>query len=100
MVEYMYGVIKNKPHFSINFLNFITKFCDCYRTKEEPLLDDIGVLASADPVALDQASADMVNKMFGSDFFRHIFPAIDWEIQLGYAEKLGLGSRAYKLIEY
>ncbi|MCB4790891.1 MAG: DUF362 domain-containing protein [Elusimicrobia bacterium] len=100
IVEYAYGVVKNKPNFGINFLNFITKFCDCYRTKEDPLLKDIGVLASDDPVALDQASADMVNKAFGSDFFKFIFPQIDWEVQLNYAEKLGLGSRQYKVINF
>lgn len=99
IVEYAFGVIKNKPHFSINFLNHITKFCDCYATKGSPLIGDIGILASPDPVALDQASADMVNKKFGGDFWRHIFPSIDWAVQLACAEELGLGTRKYKIVE-
>jgi hypothetical protein len=64
------------------------------------LLADIGVMASDDPVALDQASADIVIKHYGSDFFRFIFPNIDWEVQLNYAEKIGLGTREYKIIEF
>ncbi|MBN1622135.1 MAG: DUF362 domain-containing protein [Endomicrobiales bacterium] len=100
IVEYACGAVKNKPHFSINFLNFITKYCDCYRTKEEPLLADIGVLASSDPVALDQASIDMVNKKYRKDFARDMFPEIDWELQLKYAEKIGLGKRQYTLAEF
>ncbi len=98
IVEYACGAVKNKSFFCVNFLQHITKYCDCYGRKEEPLLPDIGILVSPDPVAIDQASADLVNKKFGSDFFRHIFPEIDWTIQLDYAEKIGLGSRKYELI--
>jgi len=100
IVEYACGVLKGKPHFSINFVNYITQYCDCYATKGKPLTGDIGVLASADPVALDQACADMVNSSYGSDFWRVIFPEIDWTVQLSYAERLGLGKREYTLIEY
>jgi uncharacterized protein len=98
IVEYAFGVLKNKEHFCINVVNHITQFCDCYPDKGKPLMDDIGILASADPVALDQASADIVNKKYGSDFWRHIFPSIDWEVQLAYAEKIGLGNREYHLL--
>jgi uncharacterized Fe-S center protein len=99
IVEYAYGVAHKKPQFSINFLNHITQYCDCYPSKGEPLMADIGIIAGADPVAADQASADMVNKKYGSDFWRHLFPEIDWTVQLDYAEKIGLGSRKYELIE-
>jgi len=98
IVEYAYGVLKNKRHFNVNFMNHITRYCDCYPDKGSPLLDDIGVAASSDPVALDQACADLVNRAYGSDFFSHIFPGIDWSVQLAYAEKLGLGTRKYRLI--
>lgn len=99
MIEYAYGVCKNKGCIYINFLNFITKFCDCYETKEKPYFDELGVMASLDPVAIDAASADVVNKAYGGDFFRHIFPDIDWRVQLDYAEKLGLGEKKYELSE-
>lgn len=98
IVEYAYGAVKNKSFFCVNFLQYITKYCDCYGRKEEPLLPDIGILVSADPVAIEQASVDLVNRGFGKDFFRHIFPEIDWTIQLNYAEKIGLGTREYQLI--
>ncbi|OGS08488.1 MAG: hypothetical protein A2204_00015 [Elusimicrobia bacterium RIFOXYA1_FULL_47_7] len=100
IVEYAAGALKGKRHFSINFINYVTKFCDCYATKENPLLDDIGVMASSDPVALDQACADLVNSKFGADFWKHIFPEIDWTVQLKYAEQIGLGSRKYELEEF
>ncbi|MEW6556307.1 MAG: DUF362 domain-containing protein [Elusimicrobiota bacterium] len=99
IVEYALGVLKNKKAIYINFLNYITKFCDCYETKENPLIDDIGILSSDNPVAIDMASVELVNKKFGADFFKHIFPDIDWSVQLEYAEKLGLGMRKYELTQ-
>ncbi|MFH1368135.1 MAG: DUF362 domain-containing protein [Elusimicrobiota bacterium] len=101
MVEYAYGVLKSKRAFYVNFINYVTKLCDCYKTVEPPLLDNIGVMAGADPVALDQACADLVNKAYGGkDFWRFIYPHIDSSVQLQYAEKLGLGSRKYEVKEY
>jgi uncharacterized Fe-S center protein len=98
IVEYAFGALANKRHFSINFMNHITKYCDCYPDKGQPVIGDIGIAASADPVALDQACADIVNERFGGDFFRSIFPDIDWTVQLDYAEKIGVGTRAYTLV--
>lgn len=100
IVEYAYGVLKGKKHFSINFINHVTQYCDCYPSKGKPLIPDIGVMASADPVALDLASADIVNERFGSDFWKHIFPEIDRNVQLAYAHKLGLGELAYTINTY
>lgn len=99
IVEYCVGVLKNKRAIFINFLNFITKYCDCYATKGEPLIEDIGIVVSSDPVAVDKASVDLVNKKYGKDFFREIWPEIDWNVQFEYAEKLGLGSKNYELVE-
>jgi uncharacterized Fe-S center protein len=72
---------------------------------------DIGIVASTDPVAIDQASVDLVNNAEGrrdsaltkhlapgKDKFRALYPNVDWEIQLDYGQKLGLGSRDYDLI--
>ncbi len=97
IVEYCSGVLKNKRAIYINFLNYITKSCDCYGTKETPLVEDIGIVASCDPVAVDKASVDLVNRKYGKDFFREIWPEIDWSVQLDYAEELGLGSKDYEL---
>lgn len=99
MVEYAYGLLKNKPAFFINFLNHLTKFCDCYATKEKPLIDSIGIVWGNDIVAVDRASIDIVNKKFGQDFARYNWPEIDWKVQLDYAQELGLGTQDYQLIE-
>ncbi len=113
MVEYTAGVLKGKKD-SATFLNFITQVspaCDCYPHNDAPIVPDIGIVASTDPVAIDQASADLVNnaeglknssltKNFkpGEDKFRAIYPNTDWKIQLEYAEAIGLGTRAYDLV--
>jgi hypothetical protein len=101
MVEYFYGVWKDKKD-KIVFFNFLTDIspnCDCYGRNDPPVAPDIGLLASYDPVAIDQASVDMVNKRTGSDKFREIYPDIDWSVQLSYAESLGIGTRQYELTE-
>jgi len=100
MIEYCYAFLKDRKEkvCFFNFLNFITKFCDCYRTKEKPYMDNIGVLFSFDPVAIDRASIDIINNVYGKDFFKTIWPEIDWNLQLDYAEKLGLGNQNYKII--
>ncbi|MDR0956706.1 MAG: DUF362 domain-containing protein [Endomicrobium sp.] len=101
IVEYAVGVLKNKKGSYINFLNHISKYCDCFSlSRNNPLMEDIGIVASVDPVAADQASYDLVNKIFGKDLFKELYPKIDSTIQLEYAESLGLGNRNYKLISY
>jgi uncharacterized Fe-S center protein len=90
MVEYMYGVVKDKPY-KMSYLNFILEVspnCDCYGHNGPPVVPDIGVMASLDPVALDQSSIEAVNKAAGKDIFREIYPSVDWEVQLKYAEEL------------
>lgn len=114
MVEHVHGVIKNKKKKSlfINFLTDISPACDCYGHADRPIVPDIGILASLDPVATDQASVDLVNAEQGltdsalknnhgkgKDKFRGLYPEVDWEIQLDYGQKLGIGSRDYELIK-
>jgi len=99
IVEYALAAVKNKPHASVNFLNHISKYCDCFSVKNPPLMDDVGITASVDPVALDQASYDLVNEAYGENFFKKLYPDLDSEVQLAYAEKLGLGNRKYELIK-
>jgi uncharacterized Fe-S center protein len=111
MVEYTVGVLKNKKgkagYFS--FVNNVTKHCDCVSWTDPPFVKDIGILASKDPVALDKASADLVNRVplnpecevkaiEGKDNLRAAND-VDWSHQLKYAEKVGLGTRIYELIE-
>ncbi|HTP66359.1 MAG TPA: DUF362 domain-containing protein [Geobacteraceae bacterium] len=113
MSEYVLGAIKGKEGKTL-FINFITQVspdCDCYSHADAPIVGDIGICASTDPVALDQACADLVNAAPGNpcsalktglepggDKFRGVHPDVDWEVQLQHAEKLGLGKREYQLV--
>lgn len=102
IVEYFYGVWKDKlgKMAYFNFLTDVSPNCDCYAWNGAPIVPDIGLLASYDPVAIDQASVDLVNAAGKpGDKFRHIYPDIDWSVQLSYAESLGIGNRKYKLTE-
>lgn len=113
MAEYTLAVLKNKAGRAafVNFLTQISPACDCHGHNDAPIVQDLGILASKDPVAIDQASVDMINrqaglehscldaaKMPGEDKFRAVYPQIDWTVQLSHAEKLGLGSREYEMI--
>jgi len=107
MVEYAHAVLKDKVGKSL-FVSFVTNVspnCDCWPNNEPVLVPDIGLLASKDPVALDQACVDLVNQAvhlradIKEDVFRSVHPAVDWKHQLEYAEQLGLGTRKYRLIE-
>jgi hypothetical protein len=98
MVEYAWGVVKNKKVGYITFLTDISPNCDCYDHSDPPIVPDIGVLASLDPVTIDQASIDLVNQAGGHDMFKKLYPNVDWDVQLKYAEEIGLGSRKYELV--
>jgi hypothetical protein len=113
MVEYASGALKGKTRKSV-FLNFLVQIspaCDCYPNSDAPIVRDIGILASIDPVSIDAASCDLVNNeesipntaikrilKGGEDKWRAIYPTIDWSVQLDHAEKMGLGSKAYRLV--
>jgi uncharacterized Fe-S center protein len=113
MVEYAYGAVHNKKGKALylNFLTQISPACDCYGYSDTPIVNDVGILASEDPVAIDQASVDLVNQQSGNhasklpknwengeDKFRALYPEVDWSIQLSYAQEIGLGTREYELI--
>ncbi|MDD5502820.1 MAG: DUF362 domain-containing protein [Candidatus Thermoplasmatota archaeon] len=100
MVEFAYGALLNfgKNAAYMNVVSNITKFCDCMPIKMEKVAKDIGILVSRDPVAIDQACHDLVCKSEGRDIFKEL-NKVDGRVQLEYAEKLGLGSRKYRLIE-
>jgi uncharacterized Fe-S center protein len=113
MIEYAAGVQNKKSGrmLHINFLIHISPACDCYDHADQPIVPDIGILASSDPVAIDQASVDLVNAQpgcpdtalkhgtqAGDDKFSGLYPDIDWSHQLEYAQKLGIGKRDYTMI--
>jgi uncharacterized protein len=89
-VEYAYAAQKGKNNIYFNFAMNITKGCDCEGRKMKIFMEDIGIFASADPVAIDQACYDKVKEK-GTAF--------KGREQLAYAEKIGLGSTEYRLIQ-
>lgn len=110
MAEYAQAVLDGRPHFHISLIQDVSPFCDCHSSSDVPIVPDVGMLASADPVALDYACADLVNRQpvqRGSilekasgdgDYFSRIHPTTDWRICLDHAAKLGLGSTEYELV--
>jgi hypothetical protein len=110
VVEHFAGAVADKAG-KVGYMNFlinVTPDCDCWQFADAPIVADIGVLASTDPVAIDQASLDLVNaappsanaKLAGSDApdkFEALH-GVDPTPLLAYAEKLGLGSRDYELV--
>lgn len=100
MVESAYGILLNiKQKIFFNFAIKITKNCDCMAKDEPKIVEDIGILASLDPVACDKAAADMALSKAGEDIFKKVFPQADFCMHhLEYAEKIGLGTMDYELI--
>lgn len=113
MMEYCKGVMATKrtPGLHVNFVMDVVPDCDCVGFTDAPICPDIGVLVSFDPVAVDQASMDLVSDApplypsqlpFGVTQGQNKFAAIHTHVPkdfgLAYAEELGLGSREYELI--
>ena len=116
MAEYTKAVLAGRPHFHINLVIDVSPYCDCYAENDLPILPDVGMFASFDPVALDQACVDACNRaepIPGSrltdlcsaagfhdrhDHFHNSMPETNWETTLAHAEKIGIGSRQYELI--
>ena len=111
----MQAVCHGRPHFHIALVQDISPNCDCHGENDAPILPDIGMFASFDPVALDQACADaclkatpIANSQLGEhlaepgwhchhDHFKDSNPNIEWKATLDQAEKIGLGTREYEL---
>lgn len=117
MAEYAKAVVDGRPHFHASLVMDISPNCDCHCENDAPILPDIGMFASFDPVALDQACVDaclkarplpgsqLSDNMAKPDFvdlhdhFRNSTPESEWRSCLAHAEKIGLGSRAYELVK-
>jgi len=111
IAEYSKAVLLGRPSFHISLVVDVSPACDCYSLNDAPIVPNIGMFASFDPVALDQACVDAVNdevplprsrldesKKIGGDHFTNVSPDTDWEVCLEHAEKIGVGSRGYELI--
>lgn len=111
IVEHVAGAVAAKPG-KVLYLSFITAVspdCDCWDFSDAPIIPDIGVLASDDIVAIDQAAYDLVTAATGlpgsrgegmsagDDKFTAI-TGVDGTRAIAYAEEMGLGTRTYELI--
>ncbi len=112
IAEYSKAVIDKRPHFHISLAIDITPTCDCHADNALPIVPNIGMFASADPVAIDVACADMVNKqqpisgsllaeskVEGGDHFYKMAPVTNWRSCVEHAQKIGIGSTDYELIK-
>lgn len=120
IAEYTKAVLAGKPSFHISLLVDVSPDCDCEGGNDIPIIPDVGMFASFDPVAIDQACVDAANKqpvISGSeadkcqchdhdhgregsrDVFKVMHPDTDWEAGLIHGEKLGIGTRDYQLVE-
>jgi hypothetical protein len=99
IAEYALGAVKGKKCAYFNFIIDVSPNCDCYNFNGAPIVKDIGVLASSDPVAIDQASADLVTKTAGEDILKKTWPNVDYAVQLRHGQEMGLGNRQYELVE-
>ena len=112
IAEYTKAVLQGRPHFHISIVVDVSPNCDCHGENDIPIVPNVGMFASFDPVALDQACADAVNRqpvMAGSqldkmpkvhgDHFKDSAPATDWRVGINHGVKIGLGTDQYELIE-
>ena len=117
MAEYTKAVVYGRPNFHISLIVDVSPNCDCHGENDVPILPNLGMFASFDPLALDQACADaclaaapipgsqLARNMARPDFhdchdhFVNSAPESEWRTCLAHAEKIGLGSREYELIE-
>lgn len=98
MIEYAAAALQGKKdNVFINFANKITKECDCLSKDDPRIVRDIGIFASLDPVSVDKATVDLINKAAGRDIFKEVQPKRDWNKQLDYARKMGMGQLEYEL---
>ncbi len=97
IAEYSKAVLKDKKAIFLSFITQVSPDCDCWPMNKPPVAPDVGIAASRDPVALDQACVDLVINATGEDPFLKAHPGVSWKEQLEHAEKIGLGSRKYEL---
>ena len=116
IAEYSQAVCHGRPCFHIAIVRDISPNCDCHGENDAPILPNIGMFASFDPVALDQACADACLKQtplpnsqlsdnlskpgwnWNRDHFLDCNPNVRWKETLEHGEKIGLGTREYELI--
>ena len=116
MAEYTKAVIDGRPNFHISLIVDVSPNCDCHSENDAPILPNIGMFASFDPLALDQACVDaclkatpLPNSQLSDNMKQHDFcdhhdhfenttPNTEYKTCLAHAEKIGLGVREYEIV--
>ena len=116
MAGYTTAVIQNRPNFHVSLIVDVSPNCDCHAENDAPILPNIGMFASFDPLALDQACVDaclkatplpnsqLAEAMEKEDFcdhhdhFENTTPNSEYKTCLAHAEKIGLGTRDYEIV--
>lgn len=111
IAEYAWAVLNGRPSFHISLVVDVSPYCDCHSENDIPIVPDVGMFASFDPVALDVACTDAVNRqpvISGSvlekngsthhDHFTDVSPETNWMVAIDHAVKLGMGNEEYELI--
>ena len=111
IAEYAKAVVDGRPHFHISLVRDVSPCCDCHAENDLPIVPDVGMFASFDPVALDLACAEAVIAQpvnAGSALDKANRPDLDnltgiythtaWRSQIDHAKKIGLGEDTYELI--
>ena len=103
IAEHALGVLKGKQDKAafFNYIISVTKDCDCFDTPDmQKIVDDIGILASTDPVAVDKAAIDLVEQKSGKKLPKLVrYQNLNPNYQLEHAQRIGLGTTNYDLIE-
>jgi len=103
IAEHAKGVLKGKEKRAVffNFLISVTGDCDCFDRADMPtIVDDIGILASTDPVAIDKAAIDLIEDRTGKKIGQLIKnKSLDTRYQIEHAEKIGLGTADYEIVQ-
>lgn len=111
IAEYTAAVLNGRPHFHVSLVADVSPNCDCHSENDLPIIPDVGMFASFDPVALDVACVEAANrqpivpgslldrrKRCEDDHFISLHPETDWRSTIDHAVRIGLGSREYELI--
>ncbi len=103
VAEHALGALRGKEGRAVffNFVMSVTKDCDCFARANMPkMVEDIGILASTDPVAVDKAAIDLVESRSGRGVPKLIGNAkLDWHTQIEHGVRIGLGHADYELVE-
>lgn len=121
IAEYTAAVLKDKEHFHISFVMDVSPNCDCHSENDMPIVPDVGIFASKDPVALDLCCTEMVNRQKANkdsalgdvleenhcdgcgcgscDYIQMLHPTTNWKAAIEQGVKMKIGSDKYELIE-